>query len=574
MDLVNPPMMTTTTKTHIKVSNRPRTTSHSLWDRLPTELKIKILKHCILTLFLNHGLTDTELQTNATEIWNQAFINDWDGDLSILPLKVPINPDKPTKFKPLVERKHPYYLPTVHTGLTNVKSKRLYKNLCNLIPELAATDLFESFLQSFKGSYRRSFEHLEQNLYHIPLRHCWLEELPEWLTLTGASKKLLGVAACGNHVNLFRTSLATFQPSFYVVNNREHHYLAMICFLRACENGCEGIVLELLHMDGINPSHHNNKAFQAACLGGYVSIIRHLWKHDSVRRVDLRLVLSDVIWNRGSFDVVKVLVEECQADPSHYEGSCLNSAIVHGSLDTVEYLIAFEKVKQYLGGAVVAAANSGQLEILRFLLEQDDVKRFERCNEDAFAAACSYGRMEVVNYLLSVGAIEPDVGFGSRCLNVAAENGRSEVVKFLLGLDWVDPLADECVVLSLACDIGSKETVEVLLGVDGMDPNARRYEAMFSAAKRGYDNIVNLLLDFCSVHSVAADYESHTLNGDGTQLGILDIIKVLWGNCRIDKLSIDFDILREPAAYGHKYALKYLSSIGINIVNGASSDDK
>ncbi|KAJ3281372.1 hypothetical protein HDU76_008941 [Blyttiomyces sp. JEL0837] len=316
---------------------------------------------------------------------------------------------------------------------------------------------------------------LEQDLYHIPLRHCWFEELPEWLT--ESLEKLLIIAACGNHFNLFQNVLARFQPCFDAVDNTDHHQLAMYCFIRACEKGCEDIFLTLSHLDGVDPSEYDNEAFKTACLAGQISIIRNLWKYESVRLVDGQQLLGRVVRKDNvNMNVVKFLVEECQVNPAYYQGSCLRSATERGSLKAVKYLVTFEQVREYLDLAVVAAAEYGQLEVLKFLVQQDE----------------------------------------------------------------------------------------------GMDPTTKQHGALFGAAKRGDEDLVKLLLDFYRAHSVKVDNEIHGPNGDSGQLDILEIINLLLETNELS--NVDFDILRDPVACGHKDAMDYLSSIGIDLVNGNSDD--
>ncbi|KAJ3301474.1 hypothetical protein HDU76_005741, partial [Blyttiomyces sp. JEL0837] len=80
------------------------------------------------TRFLNGRLSIEEIQTNATELWNAAFDQDWSGDLTILPKDG---------------------LPTALNGLCKVKSRFMYDRLCKLRPDLAGiTDSLKVYLRS------------------------------------------------------------------------------------------------------------------------------------------------------------------------------------------------------------------------------------------------------------------------------------------------------------------------------------------------------------------------------------------------------------------------------------------
>ncbi|KAJ3273157.1 hypothetical protein HDU76_010842, partial [Blyttiomyces sp. JEL0837] len=85
--------------------------------RLPTELiDIIFSQHAdILTKYLNNSLSNEEIKNNATDIWIEAFNQDWEGDLQRLPADG---------------------LPTALTGLCTVKSRFMYDRLCKLRPDL------------------------------------------------------------------------------------------------------------------------------------------------------------------------------------------------------------------------------------------------------------------------------------------------------------------------------------------------------------------------------------------------------------------------------------------------------
>ncbi|KAJ3305765.1 hypothetical protein HDU76_004950 [Blyttiomyces sp. JEL0837] len=64
----------------------------------------------------NNRLAHEEIKTKATDIWNEAFDQDWQGDLELLPQDG---------------------IPTIFNGLGKVKSRSMYNRLCSLRPDLA-----------------------------------------------------------------------------------------------------------------------------------------------------------------------------------------------------------------------------------------------------------------------------------------------------------------------------------------------------------------------------------------------------------------------------------------------------
>jgi hypothetical protein len=146
----------------------------SLWDRLPTEVQLRIFRRCdALTIFLNedqHARIKLLLPRDQTLIWKEAFIQDWDGDLSLLPKN---------------------HVPTINHGLELVRSRKMYQRLCHVLKNLAeGPGTFSNSANNYKNSYdiRKHTQYLIEDergrwlrrwlatsearrLIHIPLRH-------------------------------------------------------------------------------------------------------------------------------------------------------------------------------------------------------------------------------------------------------------------------------------------------------------------------------------------------------------------------------------------------------------------
>ncbi|KAJ3330448.1 hypothetical protein HDU76_005659 [Blyttiomyces sp. JEL0837] len=88
----------------------------SLWDALPSEIVNQIIHSSdILTRCLHNNLTQDQIEDKATEIWLEAFRQDWSGDLSLLPTSG---------------------FPTTRTGLCIAHSKTMLQRLRTLRPDL------------------------------------------------------------------------------------------------------------------------------------------------------------------------------------------------------------------------------------------------------------------------------------------------------------------------------------------------------------------------------------------------------------------------------------------------------
>ncbi|KAJ3332580.1 hypothetical protein HDU76_013757 [Blyttiomyces sp. JEL0837] len=205
-------------------SQQPATSStptSSLWDRNPPEIITAILNSSdFLTRYLNNNLTKTEIQQHATEIWNEAFKQDWPGDLASLPS---------------------FGFPTATTGLCNVHTKSMLNRLRLLRPDLDIRNpgmVQDSVQITFRNntnfgwfpddgsapivlldftdtvepggapifnrivSLERGFNSLSTNLLHISMRQCWLEDLE--LYITDNPMTMAKYAIHGDHFDLLK----------------------------------------------------------------------------------------------------------------------------------------------------------------------------------------------------------------------------------------------------------------------------------------------------------------------------------------------------------------------------------
>ncbi|KAJ3282725.1 hypothetical protein HDU76_008657, partial [Blyttiomyces sp. JEL0837] len=272
-----------------------KSSRRSLWDRLPNEIKTQILHFTdILTQFLHRLLTEEQIIILGTSVWNRAFLSNWNGDLSILPSK---------------------HLPTIHTGLGNVASTAMYKNLCNLRPDLADLKEIKEVLNDaslWKWSVSPDVLHMrhinreksiEQNLVHIPLRQCWFEEIQDWLTQD--IEKSLVLAASNNHAKFFQRLMEQDRTKEYSNLDR----VLSFCFQRVCSNGCVDMVRTMIDMNIVDPSENVNAGLRYAAGAGHLEIVNILVDLDSVMDAGLEEVFQAAL-NGGNLDIVKLLVED------------------------------------------------------------------------------------------------------------------------------------------------------------------------------------------------------------------------------------------------------------------------
>jgi hypothetical protein len=90
------------------------------------------------------------------------------------------------------------------------------------------------------------------------------------------------------------------------------------------------------------------------------------------------------------------------------------------------------------------ACQNGHLEVVKYLMKQEDKPNIHAYNEGGFRWACFYGHLEVVKYLMSLDNkpnIHANNEFG---FQLACHNGHLEVVKYLVELcDEYELVIDE-----------------------------------------------------------------------------------------------------------------------------------
>ncbi|KAJ3305674.1 hypothetical protein HDU76_004970 [Blyttiomyces sp. JEL0837] len=238
--------------------------------------------------------TKEEVATFSEEIWGETLRIDWPGNLSRLPKDG---------------------FSTIKTGLDLVTSRSMYHRLCLLRQDLAVlTDLKrqstnegmwrwdlseDDDYRNFRGRFVSFFSDLGSRLIQIPLRQCWYNELPEWIT----EDKLKD--------NDMLPNVATY------------------CFDLAVETGSLSIVGTLLKIDGMRAD-----PFISACLKGQLKMLLL-----SLNAYDTNS-LSNAIESVCSFfcrvDVVKLLIT-VENRPEDYAA---RKATINAHFKVLEVLLA------------------------------------------------------------------------------------------------------------------------------------------------------------------------------------------------------------------------------------------
>lgn len=134
----------------------------------------------------------------------------------------------------------------------------------------------------------------------------------------------------------------------------------------------------------------------------------------------------------------------------------------------------------------------GNADVMRVVLEDP---QFDPSFDDniAITAASSKGYGDIVVMLLSDPRVNPSAQ-GNLSIIQASTNGRVDVVRILLDHEGVDPSAGHNAAIRLASSNGHADIVRMLIDIDGVDPSVLNNAALSWACTNNHADVVEILL--------------------------------------------------------------------------------
>ncbi|KAH0795919.1 serine/threonine-protein phosphatase 6 regulatory ankyrin repeat subunit A-like [Histomonas meleagridis] len=287
-------------------------------------------------------------------------------------------------------------------------------------------------------------------------------------------------------------------------------------FGRICQHfAVAGGSMEIIRLLDTNDSwpqvtdNTNQSCMHYACDYGQLEVVHYLWSKgvplDSQGGYYAEHPINLAALN-GHLPIVEFLISKgvspnTQGVNQHFH--TIHFACQGGHADIVKYLISIGvkfRNSQDDSSAIVAAAKSGSLEVIKVLAEADAQIVTPRRSQQPFIEAARGGHIDVVQYFLQQGIdVNIVTSDGETALFAAIQNGDAKMVKFLLKHDaspWLygrfgTPFEE-------AVRKGDMEIIKLFeenLGDDYADFLQEEDKCVYYAVKKGDVELVKYLFD-------------------------------------------------------------------------------
>ncbi|KAJ3327058.1 hypothetical protein HDU76_012399, partial [Blyttiomyces sp. JEL0837] len=552
----------------------PPSTMHSwgglsinLWLTLPIEIRSQIIQDAgPLTLFLNNMLTESDIEKYGEQIWLDAFDVNWTGDFSILPQS---------------------HFPTTHHGLSKVRSKTIYKKLCQLRPDLATPSVDQSS-ESKNTDFKKTFwlysiekeeyefygwrwvdnrrKEMERNLIHTVMRNNWIDELPEWMLKKededdeGELYRLSALAGWFGHLEFLKWLIIEICKDMQT----DEFLMATLqfCLDGACRNGYLEMVQYLFTFDGVFINDGEHRRIRAAAMRNHIDIVKWILEFSTDELEEQKLQALSGACQGGHLELVKYLLSQ-GIPTSSYEHipSALVFACEKGNVEIVKLLLesgaarsnSFEAKHQ----AFLKACESGHLEVIKHLLTLGGIDTTIQ-KKKAFATAVMKGNLDLLKFLLSVTPQPPNRLIPRHVFKLVGNKENTKMIEYLLTIEGLDPSVDDWVAIREAAWHGHIEVIKLLLNDHRFDPDTFDNRPIIEAVSAGHVDIVKLLLKVPTVDVAVGDSYLFRM---AVRQGHLDIVTLLLEDGRSDPTASDNEAIRLASAFGFLDIVKLLLEI-------------
>ncbi|KAJ3331893.1 hypothetical protein HDU76_001925 [Blyttiomyces sp. JEL0837] len=575
---------------------KPPTSSSSLWDRLPFEIKDKIINEAdIPTRFIhNYPLTKSEIESNATDIWIAVIVsNSWHLDLTTL------SRDK---------------LPTILNGLDRVTSREVYHQLCkkkSTDPEsgtlAARNEAFEDLAKAFNNNAfwsslkMKDIEAMDVSIYafhihrfviptlllNIPMRQFWMDELDGVKDLD--QLQLFFVAGTCGHYELFRHlyskifiqheySLSEFISTTKITLSQVFNFIMLFAAQRGYLNIIEFILTNINQTfckeedDPIilDPQITTHSIYESL-KNGHVDICKLLLP---LPNNDVTLQNSAKYLHRAVYHVhvIKFLFLDFPCvDLETDSKTAYKLTLRKGATETLKFLVStFPDIRSTLdkkaqNDLLFGAVSASHLNGLKLILEHCELVDVSA----ALGYAVENGRLEVVKVLLNVPGIDVMAIGGKEAIQRVGRYGSWDVYKLLVMHPTVDVTFINDEVLKRLAVVGELDTLKALVKVPGVDPSANHNQVIMAAASGGCFEVVKFLMTLPGVDVHVFD---DWVLKKAIRFGNVDFVKMMLGMPGICTDLINKSFLAVAAESRQLEILKLLLAVPGVDVNASNNE--
>jgi ankyrin repeat protein len=249
---------------------------------------------------------------------------------------------------------------------------------------------------------------------------------------------------------------------------------------------------------------------------------------------------------QGSIDVVKYIVEQCQANVEDKDTkglTPLHIAANEGHIEIVKYLFekypanVEQKDQEYGWTPLHNASGNGHIDVIKYLLENCHANIEAKSNDGMtpLHIASENGKIEVLEYFIKQfhANVEEKTNIGMTPLHIATNEGHIDIVKYL---------KEQC-------------------HANAEDKDNFGRTPLFYASKYGHIDIVKYLKEQCHANVEEKDNFGRTPLFYASQYGHIDVIRYLKEQCHA-KFDEKDDSGRTPLYFatneGHIKASRYL----------------
>lgn len=307
---------------------------------------------------------------------------------------------------------------------------------------------------------------------------------------TANDSQAFATACEGGHVDVVKLMMedSRIDPS---INNST-------ALIYACAKGRVEVVKLLLADTRVHPEAKDNQALRLSCESGKVEIPRLLLTHP---KVDPSAEDNEAIRNacaKGFIDIVKLLLADSRVNPSDAENEAFIGACNDGKMEILKLLLAdsrFDISTEEANEAFCQACYENHLDIARLLLDKPEFK-IDPSVDDSYLLffAAQTGYVEMTRFLLSQPSVDPSANNNTAIEEACNNGGNLEIFKLLMADKRVNPGDEKCIAFDRACQGGNLEIVKLLLDDPRVEPGARDNAAILLGFEYGQMNVINYIL--------------------------------------------------------------------------------